>query len=371
MAFTQKDKDALLSIPENSYLNKPTKEKYKNFKQVDPFPDIPDALLNSADIVKYILTTGMIDPFNSEKLEGATYTCEFSGDYIFWDEYRIKHKKKLPDDGKLNIKPNSIVFLGIDALFSIPQYIALRFNLTVKNAYKGLLLGTGPIVDPGYVGKLFIPLHNFTSNEYYIKPKADLIAIEFTKLSKNDEWDIKSKNAQMNIVNSLNFASVQYIPKFFKSPRLDIDSYIEESLIGISSFAKKGMETPFVYSSMAEQDKKINLMEEIIKENIEKQNKNFDSMKKNIKEKIEDLSYLKVFFGFTIASVIIAALSLFATTGWYFSNATKLSEAMQNINRQQEVYDKDKADFEKLIADLQKRIEDLEKFNISSGDDAP
>ncbi len=25
--------------------------------------------------------------------------------------------------------------------------------------YKGLLLGTGPIVDPGFVGKLYIPLH--------------------------------------------------------------------------------------------------------------------------------------------------------------------------------------------------------------------
>jgi prefoldin subunit 5 len=69
--------------------------------------------------------------------------------------------------------------------------------------------------------------------------------------------------------------------------------------------------------------------------------------------------------------VIIAALSLFATTGWYFSNATKLSEATQSINRQQEEYDKDKADLEKLIADMQKRMEDLENVVNSSGGNSP
>jgi prefoldin subunit 5 len=69
--------------------------------------------------------------------------------------------------------------------------------------------------------------------------------------------------------------------------------------------------------------------------------------------------------------VIIAALSLFATTGWYFSNATKLSEATQNINRQQEEYDKDKENFEKLIADMQKRMEYLENVINSSEGSTP
>lgn len=30
--------------------------------------------------------------------------------------------------------------------------MVLRFNLSVSNAYKGVLLGTGPIVDPGFEG---------------------------------------------------------------------------------------------------------------------------------------------------------------------------------------------------------------------------
>jgi len=352
MAFTQNDLDVLLSIPANSYLKKPAKDKYEDFKQVDPFPNIQDALLNSTDIVKYILTTGMIYPFTPEKLAGATYTCEFSGEYIFWDVHRIKHKKILPEDEELSINPDSIVFLGIKPIFYIPEYIALRFNLRVKNAYKGLLLGTGPIVDPGYVGKLFIPLHNLTSNEYRIKFKADLIDIEFTKISRNVNWDIKSDKTLMNFVNSLDFASVPYIPKLFDRPTSDMDSYdsyIDKSLTADPLFAKKGTETPLVNSSIGEKTEE------------------FNNMQKTTNKKIKELNYLKTLLTLTIATVIFAGVTLFASTCQYFSREKKLSEAMQIINRQREEYEKDKADFDKLIIELQNRINDLENVNNSSG----
>jgi deoxycytidine triphosphate deaminase/prefoldin subunit 5 len=371
MAFTQKDLDALLSMPVNTYLNKLAKDKYDDFYKTDPFPDIPNALLNSADIVKYILTTGIVDPFTPEKLSGATYTCEFSGEYIYWDENRIKRKKKLSEDGEFPIKPNSIVFLGIEPIFYIPQYIALRFNLRVKNAYKGLLLGTGPIVDPGYVGKLFIPLHNLTSNEYRIKCKADLIDIEFTKISKNVNWDIKSDKTLMNIVGSFDFTSVPYIPKTFEQPRLNMESYesyIDKSLTADTSFAKEGTETPFVNSSMQEKIQDFNSMQINMEKKMEERIQEFNSIQKNIEKKIKELDYLKTFFTFTIAAVLIAALSLFVSSGWYFSKATELSEATQSISKQQEEYDRNKADFDELITKLQNRIDDLENVNDSSGD---
>ena len=47
--------------------------------------------------------------------------------------------------------------------------------------HRGLLLGTGPLVDPGFGGKLLIPLHNLTSSEYNIDTTEALIWIEFTK----------------------------------------------------------------------------------------------------------------------------------------------------------------------------------------------
>jgi hypothetical protein len=65
----------------------------------------------------------------------------------------------------------------------MPDYIAGRFNLLIRDVYRGLLVGTGPLVDPGFVGRLSIPLHNFTSNEYLLRADEGFVYFEFTKLS--------------------------------------------------------------------------------------------------------------------------------------------------------------------------------------------
>ncbi|GHS91784.1 hypothetical protein FACS1894107_06040 [Planctomycetales bacterium] len=357
MSFTKTDMNRLKSKVGNEYLRKSAEDKHTDFAKVDPFPDVPDALLNSADIVKYVLTTGIIEPFVPENLLGATYKCEFSGEYIFWDAKRIKHKHVLSNNEKLIIKPNSIVFLGIKPLFYIPEYMVLRFNLRVKNVYKGLLLGTGPVVDPGYTGKLFIPLHNLTSNEYFIKSNAALIDIEFTKLSKNSAWALHKNTTLECIVNSLDFTSVPYIPKDFPGLRSDMDRYIEEALTNDQNFAKEHIETPFVNSSMEEEIKR------------------FDTMQELTDKKIKELEHFRTFLTLTIVSVIIAGVSLLASTCWYFSKATELSEATKRIDeqraiveQQQKDLDRYKVDAQTIIDDLKSRVNILEDFQTKGGE---
>jgi hypothetical protein len=51
-----------------------------------------------------------------------------------------------------------------------------------------LLLGTGPLVDPGFAGRLFIPLHNLTSEPYTLIGGEGLIWVEFTKISPHSHW---------------------------------------------------------------------------------------------------------------------------------------------------------------------------------------
>jgi len=206
----------------NPYFAKPAKERYEDFKNTDPFPEIPQALLNYEDILKYVLTTGMIDPFEPEpkpeqepeqsKLSGAIYTCDFSGKYFYWDNEGKYHTGSAAGEG-LTLLSNSITFLEIKQYFRIPSYIALRFNLRVHHVYKGLLLGTGPIIDPGFIGRIHIPLHNLTSNEYVIKKDAPLINVEFTKLSHNPIWDIEPCSKHKKIVQDLNFSGIQYRKK--------------------------------------------------------------------------------------------------------------------------------------------------------------
>jgi len=56
-----------------------------------------------------------------------------------------------------------------------------RFNLRVTQVYRGLLLGTGPQVDPGLRGHLGCPIHNFTDEEKTIEFLESLVTIDFEK----------------------------------------------------------------------------------------------------------------------------------------------------------------------------------------------
>lgn len=172
-------------------------DRYLNWKNKDPYPEVTAALLNSADIKAYVKTTGMIYPFDEKELQGASYKVKIGGEVIYWGHDNNSSKKRNVKKVKLNLEtdldgfdlaPNSIAFVALEPCFRIPEYMALRFNLKIKHIYKGLLLGTGPLVDPGFSGKLFIPLHNLTCNTYHFKYGDTLITMEFTKLSETTRW---------------------------------------------------------------------------------------------------------------------------------------------------------------------------------------
>ena len=171
-------------------------ENFRRSCLYDPFPFIPPALLNHTDIKKYIYSAGIIFPYNSKNLTGATYKIPLLGDIYYWEtsleKKRIKFdEQSIKNEETIKLKKNSITYIHISTTFRVPYYLVYRFNLTVSLAQKGLLLGTGPIVDPGFEGRIMIPIHNLTSNDYDLKAGSSLIRVEFTKLSPNKSFDIK------------------------------------------------------------------------------------------------------------------------------------------------------------------------------------
>jgi deoxycytidine triphosphate deaminase/cell division protein FtsB len=159
--------------------------RYKEFKLKDPFPDIPHTLLNFVEIKKYVEETGMIHPFHPEEnnFKQASYAVKILGRCIYWDEKGRKQDRIINAKDEFPLKRNSIAFVTLEPRFRIPYYIALRFNLKITQIYRGILLGTGPLVDPGFNAKLCIPLHNLTNNDYVLRGGDDLIWVEFTKIS--------------------------------------------------------------------------------------------------------------------------------------------------------------------------------------------
>lgn len=162
-------------------------DESRRWRDVDPYPDIPPALLNAKDIQDYVAATGMIDPFHPEKdqdkLKAASYEVDLLGTCVYWDATGGMRKERIEKGQPFVLEANSIAFVTLEPDFRLPTYIALRFNLRITHVYRGLLLGTGPLIDPGWSGKLSIPLHNLTTNPYRLIGGEGLIWVEFTKVS--------------------------------------------------------------------------------------------------------------------------------------------------------------------------------------------
>ena len=137
----------------------------------------------------------MMFPFNPDKLKSAGYEAKIGKNIWYWDDDEKRHDEELNENDNICFRKNSITYISLKETFIIPDYIALRFNLTIKHVHRGILLGTGPLIDPGFRGKIMIPIHNLTPNNYMVRPGDDIVCIEFTKLSPNSRW-VPAKNKE-------------------------------------------------------------------------------------------------------------------------------------------------------------------------------
>lgn len=164
---------------------------------------IPDTLLTSEHIIEVVEKTGVVSPFffsqglRKDRLKKAAYEGRIGTKaYIYKDKNCPEKIFDSERDDFLTVPRNSIVFVECDLDFRIPDCIALRFNLQIQHVHRGLLLGTGPLIDPGFWGKLCIPLHNLTDEDYEIPRDEGLIWIEFTKTTLPSDKTDKARPPQ-------------------------------------------------------------------------------------------------------------------------------------------------------------------------------
>lgn len=168
-----------MEIPDSYKQSKPIVREVDFW--VDPDQDSPAGLLLSDRIKFYREKVNLIHPFDDKFLEPASYTLHAGGEYLIHDEGGKRISGVLEAGGKVIIPPNGLIYIRFLEEVNIPHYMIGRFNLRVKQVYRGLLLGTGPQVDPGFRGHLGCPLHNFTNEEKMIPFFESLITIDFEK----------------------------------------------------------------------------------------------------------------------------------------------------------------------------------------------
>jgi deoxycytidine triphosphate deaminase len=116
--------------------------------------------------------------YESSNLRPAAYTLRIGDDYIDSDG---KRHRLSDEDDTFVFQKNSIIFVSTKEKLELPFYIVARFNLRVNWVYAGILLGTGPQVDPGFSGQLSCPLYNLTNVDIMIKRGEDFATIDFEK----------------------------------------------------------------------------------------------------------------------------------------------------------------------------------------------
>jgi deoxycytidine triphosphate deaminase len=198
MAVEENPAPAAIALPAFASSEAEAQRRFEATRSKDPFPEIPPALLNTADLVEYIAATGMLHPFRvdpedpTEMLKPASCGMRLAGSVVYWEDggdgAAVKVSRELALHEELELKRNSIVYVTLEPMLRMPDYLAARFNLTIRDIYRGLLVGTGPLVDPSFIGRISVPLHNLTYNNYTIKQGEPIAWMEFTKLSPNKRW---------------------------------------------------------------------------------------------------------------------------------------------------------------------------------------
>ena len=348
---------------ELAYNDEEAKRRFQQYGRVDPLLNIESALLNSADVFDYVCKTGMLYPFYVKDLKGASYEVRIGGRVIWWDDEKKKQAKELEKEGdSFELKPNSIAFVTLEPYFRIPDYPALRFNLKILHIYKGLLLGTGPLVDPGFQGRLSIPLHNLTTNTYVFKYNDPLIQVEFTKLSKNLEWNVKERDKK-----GINIPVYKRNPI---KPGRTVDYYVARSL--------EGSDNTYVRSSIPEQlEKAKKAIEEIRADNHvfkEESKTSIDSMGQEVSNSQKHTALVNMV---ALVTTVVSAVGMAVTVIGAFhditiTNTQRMDELRIEYESKYQALEDDYKDQVGMLQEDIRRLED-ELSNLSeqkgSGED--
>ena len=249
--------------------------------------------------------------------------------------------------------------------------------MKISHIYKGLLLGTGPLVDPGFVGRLSIPLHNLTANNYKFKFGQGMIQLEFTKLSMAEEFVATEEELEKEYVIKEPCGYIRNdIP-----PRRDVEEYIEkavsQAVVGGNGDSIVKSAIPETIKRIKSESKRIKSESKSLKKQVHKaidsakkmqqeyetrMDKNLDSAKERqdrfevkIQEENEKATNLNKISIFAVAAMIITIIS------FSFNTLKTLEDANQRNAQEVTVLTED---FEKLsdkYKDLLDKYTKLEK----------
>ncbi len=148
------------------------------------------SVLSDKEIKDYIDRDLLISrsTFNSSSLEASSYDIRVGAKGIIGGE---GIEINLTEEGVMVIPPGAYAGVVSHEKMNFPKNIFARLGAKRALSYEGIILLTGSIVDPGYIGHLLFGLYNASQRKVHIRPGRKICNIVFEKLSIEPE-----KNAQ-------------------------------------------------------------------------------------------------------------------------------------------------------------------------------
>jgi deoxycytidine triphosphate deaminase len=289
---------------------------------------VPPGMLSSPHIAYCAKKYRIISDYDPSCLDSASYQMRVGGSVLTWDRgTKIAFELGDNEDKNRNIrksvdlKPNSLTFLTTIEEFRLTKDIIARFNLKSKWVHQGLLLGTGPIVDPQLHARLLIPVHNFSSQTVTMNYGQKFISVEFTKTLDPDSVLVINESEKTEFIPNPNW-------------NYDFHRYRER------------IENKKVESSVQNQF-------EESKEQIESSRTAIQQFKESADEKINTLSRFNII---TIVGVIISIFILILST-WNLIRSTN--------TKADAAYDLSKSTSDEMKVTLRKYQEEMKTMELT------
>jgi len=139
------------------------------------------SVLNDKEIERYCKEYQLIKPYDKKKIKYASYDLRVGKEYILASEEK---PRKLGENGVIEIPKYEVCYILTEEELNLQTDVCAFIFPRHGTVKKGILVYPQPPIDPGYKGKLYVLLHNLTTQKIRINQKDHLATIVFLKLSE-------------------------------------------------------------------------------------------------------------------------------------------------------------------------------------------
>lgn len=135
--------------------------------------------LNDSTILTLCLSVDMIQPFDLQSLQPASYDCHL--DNVLKDHYT---GETFNVNDRPFVEPGEFVLASTIEEIRVPDYLVAQVWGKSSNGREGLFIQNAGWVDPGFQGQLTLELFNCSKKPFDLRKIKGICQVSFAELNK-------------------------------------------------------------------------------------------------------------------------------------------------------------------------------------------